>query len=210
MPGRALRRRDAERRIVAGTPEAATRDENFRYVFATVEEARGYVDSAGLEELPEAWAIEAVPSRRVQREGRRVQYRVQRPALSHLSKAQQRRYLGSRQAREEAEAHGMTIREWYRRAPDLKAFRGHAPERRRRVGESIEDYAERLGLLAPFEYAVYISRNYEHTGSQSERRRERATSRRVKRIAAQRRARREGQNGGTAAARGRGGRPAKT
>ncbi len=50
-------------------------------------------------------------------------------------------------------------------APDLRAFRGHAPERARREGEPIEDYHDRLIIADAIDFAVFIARDSDRLGS---------------------------------------------
>lgn len=55
--------------------------------------------------------------------------RTRRRTWEELSPSQAKRYAGSRQAQNEARQHGVSVERWYEIAPDLKSFRGHAPER---------------------------------------------------------------------------------
>ncbi len=159
MPaGMGLPAAEARRRTVEGNPEVARLDENYRTTAATLDDARWYVGDAGLTDQPDLWAIVAMP-----RAGSAAspRYRRRRRSIDDLSPSQRKRYLGSKQAQEEARAYGMTIENWYEQAPDLKAFRGHAPERRRRPDELEGQWLRRLEDWRPFDYRVYISRDSE-------------------------------------------------
>lgn len=99
--------------------EGAATVENYRggTIFDSDEDAIAYVEGGGLD--PSMAAIvryvhhERFASRRNPIRGKPTPY--------------QRRILGSRAFRREAELNDMTVREWYEAAPNLKAARGHAP-----------------------------------------------------------------------------------
>lgn len=149
-----------ERRLVAGSAEAIS-DSNFRAQFGTIDEAYGYIASAGLLEVPELWAIVTVPVRRRVGAEEVARWSPRRESLDDLDEATARRYRRSRVAQAEAAAHGVDLDTWYQVAPDVRAFRGHAPERARRVGESVEDWHDRLIVEDAIDFAVYIAREYE-------------------------------------------------
>ena len=146
----------ASRRLIAGSPEAVS-DDNFRSQFDTLGQAEGYLHETGLDRTPELFAIVTVP---VRRESAR-RWSPRRPGLDSLSVPQANRYRASRVAQAQAQAHGVDIETWYRVAPNLRAFRGHAPELARQEGESEDAYQDRLIIADGVDFAVYIQREYE-------------------------------------------------
>lgn len=155
----------ARRRVVAGNAKVATDGDNFRYWFSTTREARDYVRDTGLYVDPGIWAIVRMPLTRLKHGAFDIGGRMKNPKpkrgtmASTLSPSQLKRYRGSRQAKAEAEAHGMSLEQWYRVAPDLKAFRGHAPTRKKREGETNEQYKARIDDGGEVAFAVYIARD---------------------------------------------------
>ena len=138
--------REVSRELVAGSWSAVS-IENLRQSFMTREQALAYVR--------EVWADLRVS---------RSLYAVVRytyAALPHtrrgswdaLSPATRKRYAASRQAKEEARAHGLTVEQWYSRAPDLRAFRGHARGR-----------PSSAAFPRDSNFTVYIVRDYRNTG----------------------------------------------
>lgn len=151
---------DARRWTVRGEWEVATLDENFRHAHDTLPDAEWYVGTTGLADTP-LWAIVAVPRTSAGFQQGTPTYRRRRRSIDDLSDDQRSRYLGSSQAKAEAEAHNLDVRTWYEVAPDLKSFRGHAPERRQRPGESYDAWIMRLESYRTFEYRVYLNRDSE-------------------------------------------------
>ena len=115
--------------VVFGDPETGA-DENFRQSFEfdpggqarAFRQAMGYLEEGLGDSAADLGAIVLV-SVSILPQTRR------RGSLSELSANQQKRYRGSRQAKEEARQHAVSLEEWYQIAPDLLAFRGHAPHR---------------------------------------------------------------------------------
>jgi hypothetical protein len=139
-----MARREISRDLVGGSWEAVS-PQTFRYTFPTLDQATGYVESAGLGLFDQIFGIVRVRFRDVERV-----ILTPRRGWDRLSAQTKRDYQGSSQAQAEAAYHDMTVPEWYERAPDLKAFRRHT---RGRVGsEGTTAFDE--------EFQVFISRKY--------------------------------------------------
>lgn len=135
--------REVSRELVAGSADVVA-VENLRQTFLSLEEAREYVRGAGFD-LSADRALYAI----VRTTYAEMPHTRRRP-MADLAPSTRRRYLASRQAQAEARAHGMTVEAWYERAPDLRAFRGHA--RGRRPQGAIFPRSEN--------FTVYIARDY--------------------------------------------------
>ena len=158
----------AARQVVLGNP-AVVKPENYRYTYTELDQAVGYVADTGLvvggpieqarrgsaRATQQIWAIASI--RQAVRPGVARRWSPRRSSLRELEPATRRRYERSRLAQAEAEAHGVDLETWYQVAPDLRSFRGKAPERQRQPGESRDRWLGRLvGQTSVF--AVYISR----------------------------------------------------
>lgn len=132
--------------LVAGDWSAASGD-NFRQISFSEDQAFAYIRSTGFN-LSDTFLYAIV----------RVSYAVLSPTPNRkgweeLEPETRKRYLGSRAAKYEAQFHQMSVPEWYRFAPDLKAFRGHA---RGRAGPE--------GITGQqTEWIIYIARDYKVT-----------------------------------------------
>jgi hypothetical protein len=127
--------------------------------------AREYIRGAGMIDDPEIFAILKVTG-----DEPRPGAPILRDPLSTRSLSYQRRIRGSRYFQREAAHRGLTVEDWYERAPSLAGARGHP---------------ERLKTFRPrTEYQCYIARRY--TGLDDDAKRE--LSGRIKRSAGYKRA----------------------
>lgn len=146
--------------------------ENRRRRFPTLQMARDYVESAGFStrsrldrEIYSIWRAELEPAPPPKPARRR--------SWDELSPSYQRRLRGSRIMREQAELYGMSVPEWYERAPDLRSARGHMPPGGFPVPQVIR---------GDIWYEVYVARDYQPARSAVKRLGvQQATSRRVRR-----------------------------
>ena len=137
-------RREVERTLVAGDWSAVSPD-NFRYRFGTESQARGYITETIGFRITDTFLFAIL----------RVRFALLFPTANRkgwdqLAPSTRRNYLASRAAQSEAQAHAMTVEQWYAVAPDLKAFRRKA--RGRSGGE--------LAGRQETEFAVYVTRRY--------------------------------------------------
>ena len=128
--------------LVFGTP-AAISDENRRQTFDIDRDDPEKARRDAQAYLEDGLGTSAEDLGAIVRVSVSVLPQTRRRNWSELSPNQQKRYAGSRQAKEEARQHGATVQEWYKLAPDLKAFRGHARGRPPKVvylGQSYVTY----------------------------------------------------------------------
>jgi hypothetical protein len=128
--------------LVYGTP-AAVSEENRRQTFDVKDGDEEAAFRQALRYLEDGLGSSAADLGAIVRVSVSVLPQTRRRNWSELSPNQQKRYAGSRQAKEEARQHGATVQEWYKLAPDLKAFRGHARGRPPKVvylGQSYVTY----------------------------------------------------------------------
>ena len=150
-----------------GTAPATTA--NRRHRFTTLRSAEDYVESAGFsvrskmdQDIFSIWKVTLT----------RPVPRTKRRSWNDLSPSYQKRLMGSKIMQEQAAQYGLTVPQWYERAPDLRSARGHLPA---------GGFPTPQTLKGDVWYEVYLARTYELTkGVKRRDGKQAATSRRVR------------------------------